>query len=189
MDTKDKELLNRIACQDLEAYEMLYDRYSEPIFSLIVRIIKDTQLAEVLLHETFWQIWRTAHQYQDNRLAAAWLFGMARARCLDELRWQRAHAGLSAENDSVVMNPHNLEAQEMSAQSEPEIVLKRKRILEALESIPANQRICLERAYFDGYTQSEIAEIMSVPIDSVKNYMHIGLEKLEQSLCSKYIVN
>lgn len=178
----DEELLKRISRQDLQAYETLYDRHASPIFGLIMRMIKDRQLAEDLLQETFWQIWQSAYQFQGNGVAAAWLFRIARNRCLDELRRQRARPGAAMDDLTEILEQRTLREQDVTAESEPEVMLSRKRIQEALDDIPPDQRICLEWAYFDGYTQREIAEIINVPLGTVKSRMRIGLEKLERLL-------
>lgn len=180
----DEELLTRISRQDLQAYETLYDRHARPLYGLILRMIKDHQLAEELLQEIFWQVWRNAHQYQGSGVAAAWLFRIARNRCLDELRRQRVRPSRAALDIAEIEEQHNLQSQAGPAESQPETVFNRNRIHEALNDIPPDQRICLEWAYFDGYTQREIAEIMNLPIGTVKSRMRIGLEKLERLLRS-----
>ncbi|MEZ4663895.1 MAG: sigma-70 family RNA polymerase sigma factor [Caldilineaceae bacterium] len=180
----DEDLLKRISSQDLRAYEVLYDRHAESMYGLIMRMIHDRHLAEDLLQETFWQVWQNAHQYQGHGVAAAWLFRIARNRCLDELRRQRARPSSAAPDIANMLEQHDLNQQDTSAETQPEIAFSRNRIQEALNDIPPDQRTCLEWAYFDGYTQREIAEIINVPLGTVKSRMRIGLEKLERLLRS-----
>ena len=183
-DISDEELLRRISLHDLPAYELLYDRHAGPVYGLIMRMIKDRHLAEDLLQEIFWQVWQSAHQYQGSGVAAAWLFRIARNRCLDELRRQRARPSSAGPNITDMLEQQNLDAADASTESHPEIMFNRGRIQEALNNIPPDQRVCLEWAYFDGYTQREIAEIINVPVGTVKSRMRIGLEKLERLLRS-----
>ena len=87
---RDAHLLERISKQDISAYEALYDKYAAQVYGVILRIVRNPEIASDLLQETFWQIWQSAPSYREQGTPAAWIFRIARNRSMDELRRQRA---------------------------------------------------------------------------------------------------
>ena len=176
----DEALLRLVHSKDLRAYELLYDRHAQVVYNLIVRIVRDAAAAEELLQETFWQVWQKSAQYEGSGSAAAWLHRVARNKALDFLRHQRARPLLAqAEIETLERSPRHYSS---SAESEVEQSWRRQQVLQALESIPSEQRICLELAYFEGLSQREIAEHTNTPLGTIKTRMRIGMEKLERIL-------
>jgi RNA polymerase sigma-70 factor (ECF subfamily) len=98
----DEILLQRVAQQDAAALEELYDRHAQVIYNLIMRIVRETTLAEELLQETFWQVWRQADKFRGEGTAVAWLYRIARNKSLDQLRRQQVR--------SQAVDPPNEEA-------------------------------------------------------------------------------
>lgn len=177
----DEHLLNLVALQDVAAYEILYDRHAATIFSLIMRIVGEPRAAEDLLQDVFWQIWRTAERFDSSVPARAWMFHVARNRSLDDVR--RRHGRLPAVAAVKVDDGRSVSSEEQaSAESEAEYQLNRRDVQTAIADLPPEQRICVELAYFDGFSHQEIGENLKVPIDTVKSRLRIGMEKLERSL-------
>ena len=177
----DEELLTLIDQQDIAAYEQLYDRHAQTVFGLILRIVRNQTIAEEVLQEAFWQVWKSAAQYRNQGAATAWIFRIARNRSLDELRRQKVRPQ-AAEHVEVEAAVRNSGSHHQSAEYEAERQLNAERIQFVLGEIPVEQRTCFELAYFDGLSQREIAEEINVPVGTVKSRMRIGLEKLERLL-------
>lgn len=187
----DEALLQRVAQQDVAAYEVFYDRHTQVVYSLILRIVRQTARAEELLQETFWQVWRGADSYRGEGAAVAWLLRIARNRALDELRRQKARP--QPDETTVDERARTEQMERAMAQSAPledtvELAVTRRwnqqQVQIALAEIPADQRVCLELSYFEGYSQREIAEHLALPIGTIKSRMRIGMEKLEYQLRS-----
>lgn len=197
--TSDEVLLRHIADGDRQAFAALYDRYAIVAYSLILRIVRDRALADDVLQETFWQIWKRAGEYRGEGQVAAWLYRIARNRSLDEVRrqqrapvavvesldaWQ-ADAG-SAEEGSHTRHPllRRLAASRHSSDAASQFTQdqRRRHVQDALATIPHEQRTCLELAYFEGMSQQQIADHVNLPLGTVKTRMRMGLAKLEHIL-------
>lgn len=179
-DYPDEALLRLVYRKNLRAYELLYDRHAQVLYNLIMRIVRDAGAAEELLQETFWQVWQKSAQYEGSGSAAAWLHRVARNKALDFLRHQRARP--QAAQTGIETLEHSPKHYASSAESEVEQSWRRQQVLQALESIPHEQRLCLELAYFEGLSQREIAEQTKTPLGTIKTRMRIGMEKLERIL-------
>lgn len=189
----DETLLNLIAQQDTLAFEELYQRHSQIVFNLIVRIIRDRSAADEILQESFWQAWKKAGDYRGSGAGAAWLYRIARNKALDAVRKQKRVAERSAveshidDDSSLPMISATSDVVPGSASVVERQVaqsLDREHLRDALAAIPDEQRKCLEMAYFEGYSQSQISEELGVALGTVKTRVRIGLEKLEHILRS-----
>jgi RNA polymerase sigma-70 factor (ECF subfamily) len=174
----DEALLYLVAQRNLAAYDLLYRRHAQVVFNLIARIVRDQATAEDLLQEVFWQIWENANQYRGSGAALAWMMRVARNRSLDQLRRQRARPPLLSNDAAEVEHVADASTTEEAV----EVKMRRAQVQRALESIPEDQRICLELAYFDGLSQREIAEQTNMALGTIKSRIRIGLEKVERVL-------
>lgn len=187
-EATDESLLQRTAEQDVAAYEILYDRHMKAVYSLILRIVRQPARAEELLQETFWQVWRNASDFRNEGAAVAWILRIARNRSLDELRRQKARpqAATSNNEDDHTAQIERAMARAVTMDNSVEGAVSQRwnqlQVQRALGEIPADQRVCLELSYFEGYSQREIAEHLSLPIGTIKSRMRIGMEKLEYQL-------
>ena len=172
----DEQLLNLVSQQDIEAYEVLCDRHAQAVYSLIARIVRDIYVADELLQETFWLIWQNAGHYAGRSPAIAWMMRMARDRSLDHLRRQKT----SAERELADINDRT-ENRPLST-VEAEQTWNRQQVRLALDSLPYEQRLCVELAYFEGMSQREIANSTTMAVETVRSRMRIGLEKLARIL-------
>ena len=188
-DATDEILLQHTAQQDVAAYEVLYDRHMQTVYSLILRIVRQPARAEELLQEAFLQVWRNAADFRSEGAAVAWILRIARNRALDELRRQKARpqtAMASAAEEEHVEQMERAMARAATEETSVEQTVARRwnqqQVQRALSAIPEDQRACLELSYFDGFSQREIAEHLALPIGTIKSRMRIGLEKLEYQL-------
>ena len=198
----DEALLRLIADGDRHAFGLLYDRHASIIYGLILRIVRNRTVADDVLQDTFWQLWKRAAEYRGDGRAAAWLYRIARNRSLDALRYRKRTelhtvTALDASNDfsmsqnsglrqgnpllQLITASHSTSDTAVAfAQAE-----RRRHVLEGLQSIPPEQRLCLELAYFEGMSQQQIADYANVPLGTVKTRMRMGLAKLEHFLRSQ----
>jgi RNA polymerase sigma-70 factor (ECF subfamily) len=174
----DEALLQLVAQRNLAAYELLYRRHAQVMFNLIARVVRDSATAEELLQDVFWQIWEHAHQYRGSGAALAWMMRVARNRSLDELRRQRVRPSTVSADAAEVENVADVTTTEETV----EMQMRRAQVQRALDSIPEDQRLCLELAYFEGLSQREIAEQTNLAVGTIKSRIRIGLEKIERLL-------
>lgn len=179
-NSPDEVLLQAVMQQEVRAFEALYDRYASLIYSVLLRIVRDGNMAEELMQDTFCQVWQKADRYHGTGTVIGWLRRIARNKALDHLRHQKVHSPASAENFE------NLESSLFfgcpSVESEFEQAWTQQQVRQALNQIPNEQRLCLELVYFEGLTHQEIAEQMATPLGTIKTRIRIGMEKVERWL-------
>jgi RNA polymerase sigma-70 factor (ECF subfamily) len=182
---EDEALIARVAAGDSRALEILYDRYSRVVYGTALRILGATDLAEEVVQETFWRVWRRSGTFQPGRgQVSSWILGIAHNLAIDELRRQRARPNpvYDAEDRPVLRDREDRRMDVVGAAIEEE---QRRLISTALEQIPAEQREAIELAYFGGLSQSEIAARLQNPLGTVKTRIRLGLQKLRDILKSQ----
>jgi RNA polymerase sigma-70 factor, ECF subfamily len=172
----DEDLISMAESGDQEAFATLYDRYSRAAFSLAYRMMGERQAAEDLAQDAFLKIWRGASSYRAERGSVrSWILSIVRNRGIDQLR---SHASLSRAQDKIEASA--LRARPCEAFAETWRNSQREQVREALNTLPSEQLKILELAYFSGYTQVEISELLKVPLGTVKGRMRLGLKKLRE---------
>jgi RNA polymerase sigma-70 factor, ECF subfamily len=167
----DVALLERMTARDQRALAELYDRHSRLLFGLILRILRSRADAEEVLQEVFVQAWNRTDTYNASLGSpAGWLIGIARNRAIDRLRNNavRSRTAEQAPPPPAVETP---EARAASSERERDVA-------QALASLPPEQRELIEQAYFEGLTQSELAERFKLPLGTVKTRVRTGLATL-----------
>jgi len=171
----DVALLDRIVERDERAVGDLYDRHSRLLYGLILRILRDRSETEEVLQEVFVLVWTRAETYNVTLGSpAAWLVRIARNRAIDRLRANsvRIRAVESAPQPPAPASP------EMRAAASEE----QRAVTQALCSLPEDQRVLIEQAYFLGLTQSELADRYKLPLGTVKTRIRTGMIALRQQL-------
>jgi RNA polymerase sigma-70 factor (ECF subfamily) len=162
---------------DEGALAALYDRYAGMLYAMLVRILKDTSAAEEVLQDLFLQLWRGAARFDATRGSlAGWLLVIGRNRALSRLRGKdRREVQDDPEGFSIeaVPSPGNLENEAARAQL-------MRRLRGALATLPPEQREAVELAYFEGMTQTEIAERTGSPLGTVKSRVRAAMQTLKQ---------
>ena len=180
-DTRtDIALLDRIVARDEQAVAELYDRHHRLLFGLILRILRDRSEAEEVLQEVFVLVWTRAETYNVALGSpAAWLVRIARNRGIDRLRANnvRVRAVESAPLPVAADSPET-----SAALSE-----QQRAVACALPSLPQDQRVLIEQAYFLGLTQSELAERFNLPLGTVKTRIRTGMMALRGQLSQVFI--
>ena len=171
-------LIQRIATQDRDAFSQFYDRYSSLVFSLALRMLKAQSDAEDLLQEVFMQIWRQAANYsRDRGTPEAWIINIARSRAIDKLRSLRRMERSFVLTDDPAKAESGDNVESSAADSEAKLTMN-----SLLTNLPDAQRRVLELAYFDGLSQTEIAEKLREPLGTVKTRMRSGIQRLREML-------
>jgi RNA polymerase sigma-70 factor, ECF subfamily len=179
----DGELLSRMGGGDESALGELYDRWSARVHALVFRLLRDPDDAEDVVEEVFWQAWRQAARYDPARgSASSWLLSIARSRALDRLRSRLRHreAPLADESGETAATVPATAAGGPAV--DVESAERRTHVLAALAELPAEQRETLELAYFQGLSQTEIADRMGQPLGTVKTRTRLALGKLRERL-------
>jgi RNA polymerase sigma-70 factor, ECF subfamily len=173
----DAALIQRIVERDESALAVLYDRYAGMLSSVLNRILRDTQAAEEILQDIFYQLWRTAGNFDASRGSLpGWLMVIARNRAISRLRRHNPSSGDELVDNTVVL-PSNLESN--AAQNQ-----MMGKVKGALEKLPQEQRAAIELAYFEGLTHSEIAAKTGDPLGTVKTRLRSAVETLKKNLKS-----
>jgi RNA polymerase sigma-70 factor (ECF subfamily) len=168
------ELIRRMAGGDRDAFAAFYDGYASLAFGVIRRIVKDATTAEDVLQDVFWELWQAAADYDPLRGSPeAWVVTRARSRGIDRTRAVRRR------NDMVLTGLRETTIAAADAGDNPVTRAEQRGLLGgALGELPHNQREVIELAYFEGLTQTEIAERTAQPLGTVKTRMRLGLERL-----------
>lgn len=171
------DLLGRVALRDREAFGVLYDMLAPLVFKVALRMMRDRAEAEDLLQEVFLQVWRTAASYDSRRgHPSAWLITITRSRAIDRMR--------SAEYRRQRRETPDVEKVEDASDLRHELSLRESAaaVRDAVASLPEGQRQAIELAYFDGLTQSEVAQKLREPLGTVKTRIRLGMLKLREML-------
>lgn len=166
--------LGLVQC-DEDALAELYDKYGRLAFATALRIVHDSGRAEDVVQDAFLSLWSNAGQFAAKRGSLrTWLLTVVRHRAIDTLRGRAAH-----ERDEIELGA---EVRATGTTTDPWTnvsgSVERNAIRKALDALPLEQRLAVELAYFGGYTQPEIADMMGVPLGTVKGRTRLGLKKL-----------
>lgn len=171
----DVALLERILSRDQTALGDLYDRHGGLVYNLVLRILKDRGEAEEVLQEVFLLVWTRVETYSAALGSpAAWLVRIARNRAIDRLRAN------GVRERAVRATP--LPAPAASPETRALASEQQRAVTRALDSLPAEQRLLIEDAYFLGLTQAELAERFRLPLGTVKTRIRTGLMTLRSQL-------
>jgi RNA polymerase sigma-70 factor, ECF subfamily len=170
----DEDLISLVEAADAEAFATLYDRHSRAAFSLAYRMMGERQASEDLMQDAFLKVWRGASSYRAERGSVrTWILSIVHNRGIDQLR---SHASRRRTQDRIEASAPR--SQPSEAFTETWRNSQRDQVREALDTLPPEQLKILELAYFSGYTHVEIAELLRLPLGTVKGRMRLGLKKI-----------
>ena len=180
-NAEDVALVRRMCDADETALGALYDRWVRSLYSLVFHLLKDANDSEDVVEETFWQAWRKASSYEPSRGAVStWLLTIGRRRALDRLRAKGRRREQSMGGDNSVLT--NVPSPALDPSQAAEGSERRLHVLAALKELPEEQREVLELGYFQGLSQTEIAETTGQPLGTVKTRMRLAMQKLREPL-------
>jgi RNA polymerase sigma-70 factor (ECF subfamily) len=166
----DHELMERVRRQDARALAELYDRHAPQCLALGERILGDRAEGEDVLQDVFVRVWNEPDGYSPARgSVTAWLIAMMRSRSIDRLRRRGTRQRLA----------------ERVAEEQPAYATAPGRcsstVVQAVQGLPTEQRLTIELAYFEGLTQTEIADRLEQPLGTIKSRLRLGMKKLRQA--------
>jgi RNA polymerase sigma-70 factor, ECF subfamily len=177
----DEDLMSVVPDGDARAFAVLYDRHNKVAYSLAYRMMGERQAAEDLVQEAFLKMWRAAGSYRVERASVrTWILSIVRNRGIDELR---STASRHRTRDKVEAQTPT--SQPSEAFGEAWRNSQGEQVREALRGLPPEQLKVLELAYFSGYTHTEIAEVLGLPLGTVKGRMRLGLKKIREYFDSR----
>jgi RNA polymerase sigma-70 factor (ECF subfamily) len=176
---RDEILVRRLQARDPDAMKDLYDRFGKLAWSVILSIVRDAAIAEDLVQETFLRAWNRVHGFEASRGALGpWLLAIARNRAIDHVRSRNhrkdrcvdeldatEHPALFLDMESAILNAKHASA-----------------LRNAIAKLNVNQRKVIELAYYEGLSQTEMAERMGQPLGTVKTWVRTALKNLRDEL-------
>jgi RNA polymerase sigma-70 factor, ECF subfamily len=177
--TTDEALFEMLKRRDSSALRVLFNRHSRLVYGLALKILGSTQEAEDLTQEIFLALWRNATRNPECRYFVRYLVTMTKSRAIDKLRARSRYRRLverwgESSATEATPGPTPLEQAALTERSH--------RIRAALGQLPEKQRQVIEMAYNQGFSQSEIAQKLNIPLGTVKTNTRQGLLKLKQIL-------
>ena len=171
-EDSDRRLLAMVAARDREAFRELYIVYHRRLARFLVRLTRRYELAEEIINDTLWVVWRKAADFRGDSRVSTWIMGIAYRRALKTLRSRgnQVRDTVPIENEPLVA-PDELGEAEMG-----------EWILLAMQQLPTEQRLAVEFAYGYGHSCEEIALIMDCPVNTVKTRLFHAREKLRAAL-------
>ncbi len=173
-----EELLRLVGGGDVEAFERLYDRLAGPVLGVVRRVLRDPAQSEEVAQEVLVEVWRTAARFDRERGGAStWVLTMAHRRAVDRVRSAQAATDRDARAAQLDQTPAYDEVSE-----QVETRLEREAVRRALDALTELQREAVRLAYYGGFTHREVAELLGVPLGTVKTRLRDGLIRLRDAL-------
>lgn len=180
----DSDVARRLRERDPQVMSVLYDRYGKIAFSIIFRVVRDSAVAEDLVQETFLRVWNRAQSFDQQRGALGpWILTVARNRAIDHLRSADGRMAAGALELDRLENPARFSNLDDTALS----IDRARRLKSAFEKLNANQRTAIELAYYEGLSQTEMAERLKQPLGTVKTWVRTALKVLREELAEASI--
>lgn len=171
-------LLGRVARGDEAAFEQTYDQVAASVYGLVRRVVRDPAQSEEVVQEVLVEVWRTASRFEPAKGSAmAWIMTMAHRRAVDRVRSEQA----ASDRWAKVAHSEQMTAYDEVAE-DVEVRLDRERVRRCLGTLTDLQRQSVALAYYEGHTYREVAELLTVPLGTVKTRMRDGMIRLRDCL-------
>jgi len=175
----DDELARRLQRREPEAMADLYDRFGRLVYSVVLAIVRDTAIAEDLVQETFLRVWNRAHCFEAGRGALGpWLLAVPRNRAIDYVRSRSSRMDRNSYEFDAREHPSLFVDMERDVLNSDHARLLQK----AIARLSANQQKVIELAYYEGLSQTEMAEQMGQPLGTIKTWVRTALKVLREEL-------
>ena len=173
--TSDEVLIGRIANGDRLAMQVLYARYHVRVFRFVVRLVRDEATAEDLISEVFLDVWRQAGRFEGRSTVSTWMLAIARFKAISALR-RRLNEELDEETIGAIEDPSD----------DPAAALEKKDksapIRKCLMGLSAEHREIVDLVYYHEKSVEEVAEIVGIPMNTVKTRMFYARKRLAELL-------
>ena len=172
------ELLRSSSRGDQAAFARLYDATAARVHGLVLRVVRDPAQAEEVTQEAFLEIWRTASRFDDQRGSAlSWLLTIGHRKAVDRVRAAEA----SSRRDTRYHDTNQPVAHDETAEAAT-ATFEAQRVRHAMQSLTQVQREAIGLAYFGGYTHTEVATMLDLPIGTAKTRIRDGLIRMRDTL-------
>ncbi|MCS5714747.1 ECF RNA polymerase sigma factor SigK [Herbiconiux sp. CPCC 205716] len=173
-----ESLLLQVAQGDAQSFSELYDRVAARVLGLVRRVLIDHSQSEEVTQEVLLEVWRTASRFEQARGSAmAWILTMAHRRAVDRVR-----SSQSSHDRDEKIGLRDIEADYDSVSETVEIRIEHERVKRAMTQLTALQREAISLAYYGGYSHTEVAALLSVPVGTVKTRLRDGMIRLRDAL-------
>jgi RNA polymerase sigma-70 factor (ECF subfamily) len=182
----DAQLMLRVQGGDLDAFEMLVTRYQQPLMNLVCRILGDSKEAEDICQNVFVQVYKSAQRYRVTAKFTTWLYTIARNLCLNEIRRRSRHPAESL--DAVQPGLDDRPSRDLvdrRAPTAPEVLLQgelERKIQEALNELPENQRTALLLCRQEDLSYEDIAQVLRCSLSATKSLIHRARASMRRRL-------
>jgi RNA polymerase sigma-70 factor (ECF subfamily) len=172
------ELLNRSARGDEIAFAELYDATAPRVHGLVLRVVRDPAQAEEVSQEVFLEVWRTASRFDRSRGSAlSWLMTLAHRRAVDRVR-----SAESASRNDTTYHRRNPETDHDQTVESAFASMDARLVRNALDTLTGIQREAIELAYLGGYTHTEVAGMLDLPVGTAKTRIRDGLIRMRDTM-------
>ena len=179
--SEDTQHILDIGAGNESGLEAIYDRYAQRIYSLAMSVLKDEGLAEDAVQEVFSNIWKKAGSYRPEMSApGTWIMSVAHHKVVDFYRSRRRTTDHTTQPEMETLL--RLPDQKLSVEQEVERSFNARLVRAALLELPEEQSRPLYLSAWHGYSQSEIAKMLDIPLGTVKTRMRLGMQKLKAAL-------
>jgi RNA polymerase sigma-70 factor (ECF subfamily) len=177
----DEEVMLLLREGNPDAFEVVYDRHGGAAFSLAYRMVGDRNVAEDITQEAFLSMWRSHVRYDRERGSVrTWVLGIVHHRAIDQLRRSSQHDRRRTSAEGIE------ERHEAPERERTEVEVARRdearEVHEVMQTLPGDQLEVVRLAYFGGFTHTQIAQMLEMPIGTVKGRMRLGLDKMRRAL-------
>jgi RNA polymerase sigma-70 factor (ECF subfamily) len=178
---RDEELLRRVSSGDDQAFRELFGRYAAVAHALAFRLVRQAQVAEEIVQEAFLAVWRNPERYDGARGSVrSWLMGTVHHRAVDAVRREQAQRRRAEQASGL--GPGIVEDPIDDVLAAIDLPRERKLVRSALGELPEEQREVIQRMYFEGLSQSQIAERTGLPLGTVKSRTLLAMRRLRAYL-------
>ena len=178
---RDEDLLRRVGAGDEQAFRELFSRYAAVAHALAFRFVRQAQVAEEIVQEAFLAVWRNPDRYDGDRGSVrSWLMGTVHHRAVDAVRREQAQRRRAEQ--AAGLGPRVVEDPIDDVLAAIDLPSERKLVRSALGELPDEQREVIQRMYFDGLSQSQIAERTGLPLGTVKSRTLLAMRRLRASI-------
>lgn len=184
VEPEDRQLLQEIAAKSEVAFERLYKRYYHRVLQFVCRIVRDRRIAEEVVDDTMFAIWKSAPRFEGRSQVSTWIFGIAYRRALKTLDSNRRHSAMESGDDRIAATASE------DSRSDPEATVSsaelQRQIDDGIDQLSDNHRAVMVLTAM-GYRYSEIAKIVECPANTVKTRMFHARKNLRNILSSQTI--
>jgi RNA polymerase sigma-70 factor (ECF subfamily) len=171
-------LVERVGHGDRAAFGELYDEMAPRVLGLVMRLLRDPAQSEEVTQEIFLEIWQTAPRFDPNKGGAAtWILTMTHRRAVDRVR-----ASQASRDRDVRIGIRDIDADYDHVAESVEVRIEHERVEKAMARLTDTQRQAITLSYYGGYSNSEVAEILSVPLGTIKTRIRDGMIRLRDEL-------